>query len=71
MAHKSTNWASAFCTMKVVDKHGNPCYNIRADVDVELTIPPGLDTGMSTMPRHLDRRLSSSQISKMWIMEQV
>ena len=70
MAQKSTDCALALCTMKVVDKHGNPCYNIRADVDVELTFPPGLDTGMSPKPRQLACRLSSSQISKMWIMEQ-
>jgi hypothetical protein len=36
----------------VVDKYGNPCYEIvdkdgnRADVKAELIFPPGLDTGV-------------------------
>jgi hypothetical protein len=29
----------------VVDKFGNPCYNISAPVNVQMSLPPGLDTG--------------------------
>ena len=39
------------CVVQVVDKHGNLCYDIRSDVDVELTLPPGLDTGIQPKPK--------------------
>jgi hypothetical protein len=32
---------------QVVDKFGNPCYNISAPVNVQISFPQGLDTGKS------------------------
>jgi hypothetical protein len=39
---------TVFGNQQVVDKYGNPCYDIEADVGVEITFPPGLDTGASS-----------------------